>query len=188
MIWTSTFPLYKLKHKKYISLPGKLYLSTCAVKFNSLRNETLTVVWINDNYKKFHHFMELKAHKYSVNKTVTRSIKLLKFGSGLGDNRVYKEFYLILEEKKNRTWNQASKLCQDLVDGNLLWFESKERLHELISLFKLSAEIPAIEAIYIGLRFNAVEVSKYFLSILLNIQLESNSIDLSVYCCKMFVI
>ena len=132
------------------------------MKLNSLRNETLTVVWINDNYIKYQHFLELKAHRYSMNINVIKSIKFLKFVNVNGDGTVDREYHLILEEEKKRSWKQANKLCQELVGGHLPWFEDKDRLHELLSLFKLSKEIPAIEAIYIGLRFHAEKVSTHF--------------------------
>ena len=134
----------------------------CDVKLNSPRNETLTAVWINANYKKYQYFVQQKAQKFSVNKNVTKIIKFLKLISGTAADTVQREYYLVLEEKIKRTWNQASKLCEEFVDGYLPWFEGTDRLYELLSLFKLSKEIPAIEAIYIGLRFNAVKVSKHF--------------------------
>ena len=93
---------------------------------------------------------------------VAKSIKFLNFVNDHGDDTVDREYHLILEEKKKRSWKQANKLCQELVGGHFPWFEGKDRLHELLSLFKLSEEIPAIEAIYIGLRFYSVEVSAIF--------------------------
>ena len=116
-------------------------------------------MWINDNYIKYQHFLELKVQNYSIKINVTKSIKFLKFVNDHGGDTVIREYYLILEEKKKRSWKQANKLCQELVDGHLSWFEGKDRLLELLSLFKFSKEIPAIEAIYIGLRLYAVEVS-----------------------------
>ena len=128
------------------------------MKLNSPTNETLTAVWINDNYIKYQHFLELKVERYSIKINVTKSIKFVKFVNVHGDDTINREYYLILEEKKKRSWKQANKLCQELFDGHLPWFEGKDRLHELLSLFKSSKEIPAIEAIYIGLRFYAAEV------------------------------
>ena len=133
---------------------------SCDVKLNSPRNETLTAVWINDNYRKYQYLMQQKAQKISVSQNVTKIIKYLKLVRGDADDTVHREYYLVLEEKIKRTWNQASKLCEEFVDGYLPWFEGTDRLHELLSLFKLSKEIPPIEAIFIGLRFNAMKVSK----------------------------
>ena len=177
--WTSIFPLYRLRYKKFISLPGKL--DSCEVKLNSLRNETLTVVWINDNYIKYQHIMDLKAHRYSMKKNVTKSIKFLKFVNVYGDGTVDREYHLILEEKKKRSWKQAKKLCKEFVDGHLPWFEGKDRLLELLSLFKFSKEIPTIEAIYIGLRFYAVEVSTLFVEAFFYVQLGSISVDFPMW-------
>ena len=134
-------------------------------------------MWINDNYIKYQHFLELKVHNYSIKINVTKSIKFLKFVNDHGDDTIIREYYLILEEKKKRSWKQANKLCQELVDGHLPWFEGKDRLHELLSLFKLSNEIPAIEAIYIGLRLYAVEVSTLLVDALFDVQLHSISVD-----------
>ena len=174
MSWISTFPLHRLRYKKFISLPGNL--DSCDVKLNSPRNETLTAVWISDNYIKYQHFLELKAQRYSIKINVTKNIKFLKFINVHGDDTVGREYHLILEEKKKRSWKQANKLCQELVGGHLPWFEGKDRLHELLSLFKLSKEIPPIEAIYIGLSFNAVEVSTLFVeSPISSISMESFS-------------
>ena len=105
------------------------------MKLNSLRNETLTAVWINDNYIIYQHFLELKVQRYSIKINVTKSIKFLKFVNVHGDDTINREYYLILEEKKKRSWKQANKLCEVLFDGYLPWFEGKDRLHELLSLF-----------------------------------------------------
>ena len=134
------------------------------MKPNVLRNETLTAVWISDNYIKYQYFWELKAQRYSIKINVTKNIKFLKFVNVYEEDTVDREYYLILEEKEKRSWKQANGMCQELFDGHLPWFEGKDRLHELLSLFKLSKEIPPIEAIYIGLKFYAAEVSKLFVN------------------------
>ena len=51
LYWESTFPLYRLRYKKYISLPGNnMYLSQMRLNKTIPKTETLTVVWIHDNY------------------------------------------------------------------------------------------------------------------------------------------
>ena len=61
--------------------------------------------------------------------------------------------------KHLNTWKEAADLCK-IFGGFLPWFDSRDSLHALLSLFRLSADFPVVEGIYIGLRFNTSEVSE----------------------------
>ena len=51
------------------------------------------------------------------------------------------------------SWTQASELCKK-AGAYLPYFTNREDLEELLAMLKLSQDMPPIEAIFIGLRFN----------------------------------
>ena len=74
----------------------------------------------------------------------------------------HRDYYFITDDWitwKPFTWEQASDLCEGVFYGHLPWFESKYSLLQFLSVLKLSRDVPVMEAIYIGLRFNTSEVS-----------------------------
>ena len=182
--WTSKFPLHQLKYKKYISLPGtNMYLIKVMLDKALPITEPLSIVWINDNYNRYLHFMESIPHNCIKNRTMARQIGCKKILSSkeYADHREYywmasRDFdhiydYYWLDDiddygygyyiEKEVTWEEASHLC-GLLGGHLPWFESRDSLSEILALLKLSQFLPAVEAIYIGLRSHENEVSNGF--------------------------
>ena len=172
LYWTSIFSSHQLRYKKFISLPGtNTYLSQVMSDKVIPSTQPLTIVWINDNYKKYEHFIQSTVQKCSLNKSISSKFYCEKFIIPK-NNTFQREYYLIKSKyyhydkkwssgywrEENATWKNATLLC-GLVGGHLPWFESKDDLHELLSLFKLSNYIPTLEAIYIGLEFSE-KVSK----------------------------
>ena len=182
--WTSKFPLQQLNYKKYISLPGtNVYLSKVMSDKAIPRTEPLTIAWINDNYDKYHHFMESTTRNCNIRKrSIASQISCKKYFSSK-NNAGHREYYFIksrdfyqLEEdftweeldyeydygnynEKIVTWEEASAMC-GLLGGHLPWFGSRDSLTEILALLKLTQDTLVLEAIYIGLRFFDNEVSE----------------------------
>ena len=158
-----SFSFYQLTYGKYFSFSSdstqgiQLLRSTLQGSHN-IGNEPLTLVWIKDNYIRHDRFLEIKSEKCFIKAKPWLCIKT-KVNTTVG----YREYYLITEKRKLyyklKSWNEAANACQ-LVGGHLPWFESRDSLHELLSLLKLSRHFPTIDAIYIGLRHNTREVSQ----------------------------
>ena len=158
-----SFPFYQLKYGKYFSLSGNQeYIHIKSIQFQDIpRTEPLTVMWIRDNYVRQRILSEIQSEKCVIKgKTLLcKKIELLT-------NVFSREYYLItqrlpIHHYKLKSWEEAANTCQ-LVGGYLPWFQSRDNLHELLSLFKLSKHFPTTEAIYIGLKYNSTEVSKNF--------------------------
>ena len=162
------FPFYQLKYGKYFSFPSnsKHKIQTYLYFIDTSRNEPLTYVWIKDNYFKHKSFLELKSEKCFIKAESLLCKKIV-----VNKSVYYREYYLITQiwkEDSNsiiyykpKSWNDATNACQ-LVGGHLPWFESRESLHEILSLFKLSKHFPTTDVIYIGLKYNTTEVSQKF--------------------------
>ena len=70
-----------------------------------------------------------------------------------------KDYFLLFHDKtKPRSWNEASTLCKS-IEGYLSYFHSQKELEDLLASLKLSKDIPAIEGLFIGLKYNLKEVS-----------------------------
>ena len=137
------------------------------------RSEPLTIVWINDNYNRYKHFMQSHLQRCSWDKNISKNFTCHKLFISKEDED-HREYYLMgtlyfdgkYFVKKQMTWEDANKMCR-LIDGHLPWFGSRDRLNELMAFLKLSQYFPTLEAIYIGLRFHENDVSKYLYSYLL---------------------
>ena len=120
------------------------------------RNNILTVVWIHDNYNRYKHIINVPINFTNPTK--------IQFSNP--ENKVRREYYLIHDgidyiNQKQITWLQAAELCKSTVDGYLPWFGSRESLHEFLSFLKLTPYLPTIYNIYIGLKIDTKEVSKF---------------------------
>ena len=56
-----------------------------------------------------------------------------------------------------KSWMEGSALCES-INGHLPYFTNFDEFAEIIKILRLSSEIPPIEAIFIGLWFNANKV------------------------------
>ena len=170
-VWYS-FPFYKLRYGKYISPSGdKRGNSHLSGIYPVQGTEPVTAVWMKDNYIRHSKFEELRSEECSIllNFSLCRKVKLNR-------SVYYREYYLITQTQylgyrpkgyKLRSWEEAANICQ-LIGRNLPWFDSRDSLYELVSLFKLSSHFPTTEAIYIGLKYNTTKVSEncFFISVL----------------------
>ena len=145
------------------------------------RIDPLTIVWINDNYNRYKHFIESTLQNCIKKRTAARQIGCSKMLSSKKDVDHREYFWIVSrhfdwvddymwEDDKNDydgayydlkevTWKEASQLC-GMLDGHLPWFDSRESLSELLALLKLSQFPPTVQAIYIGLRSHKNEVSE----------------------------
>ena len=73
---------------------------------------------------------------------------------------IIRDYYLISDDL--RTYEGAANLCEHVVGGQLPWFDSKENLHKLLSLFALLKDMPIVKAIYISLMFIGTKVSEVY--------------------------
>ena len=133
-------------------------------------NETSTLVLINDNYIKNRYFMEAK--------TASCPPFCLYGQQYLHLNDFYqRDYYFIFGIFLNflsLTWEGASDLCEEVFHGHLPWFESKYNLLQFLSVLKLSKDVIIMDAIYIGLRLNASEVSANLYAKSLTCKLDGN--------------
>ena len=162
--WQLTFPLHRLRYKKYFSIAlNDIYYFAIKSKKVLPKDNIPTVVWIHDNYNRYKQFIDWPAHSYYLEKLTAQKVICYKIDT---KNRDQREYYLIAYGhgvnmgKIKRTWAEAADKCKNLVDGYLPWFESRSSLFEFLSLLKLSRKIPTIDGIYIGLKVNIKEVSE----------------------------
>ena len=52
------------------------------------------------------------------------------------------------------TWNEADNVCRSM-GGTLPILNSRDELDDLISLIKITPDIPLVEALYLGLKWSA---------------------------------
>ena len=64
------------------------------------------------------------------------------------------------QEKYKMSWNKATKLCE-LHGGDLPEFMSKYELDDFIAMLLKSGEVPIVEAIFIGLKYNEIKVGLF---------------------------
>ena len=131
-----------------------MYLSQMRLNKTIPKTESLTVVWINDKYINYHLVSQVYYKKY-------KNMKCMKFINVNVKDIIIRDYYLISDDL--RTLEEAANLCEDVVGGQLLWFDCKESLHKLLSLFVMLKDVPIIEAIYISLRFNGTKVTEGYL-------------------------
>ena len=73
------------------------------------------------------------------------------------------KYYLVGGTTENKlSWNKGYELCQHF-GADLPSFMSRDELDELIALLLKSQTIPFLEAIFIGLRINDANVSKFII-------------------------
>ena len=115
----------------------------------------ITVAWILHNYKPFEDKFKQKAKHCSIFSHSQNTYICLSI-SRTHDNFVEREYYVVFKTDKSKiSWNKASTLCRR-IGGYLPHFQSKDKLNELIALYKLSKEIPFLTGIYIGLKSSEV--------------------------------
>ena len=183
LTWTWQLPLSNLKVGQFISLPGKLESMSMFLWQNNLNhaeNIPVKLVWIHDNYKKFSYHFNGKGRKYTTaNDTSVYYSDCMSFLSTYGrhsrlNTRNYILFNMYLVQGKFwhcfgpqspvYSWQETSQLCRE-IGGFLPFFRSRDDLQEMLTLLKLSEDIPPLEAIFIGLKEsfgNQVEFFFYY--------------------------
>ena len=164
--WESHIALYRLIHQKYISLPGAFMSFEAQFRYldikyeHTLMNSSLKVfiIWTFDKYKEYKHFFYQKATECLESAKPKSSNICLNISSR--NNRKYFTIFnfLALNKLREVSWNEASEMCKG-IGGYLPFFTFKKDLDELIAFLKLSQAIPPIQALFIGLQFNAHMVS-----------------------------
>ena len=156
----SSVPMSRLKIFKYISLPGThitTYVETSLVPNSSF----ITVGWILNNYKPFEYKFKQKS-KHCSNFSYLQNTYICLSISRTSDELVKRKYYIVFKTKTDTSkisWNEASTLCRK-IGGYLPHFQSKDKLNELLALYKLSKEIPFLTGIYIGLKSSEVSLKR----------------------------
>ena len=143
-------------------MPGKFI--NCKIKpLTTMENkEALTVTWLNDmnnQYTKLRKVIDQDCLNLTI---ITRDLTCISFSKPI-TNMSSRKYYLIISffsTKLKLSWEDAAELCEKRFGGYLPWFKDKESLDEILAFFKLSSDIPPIEAIYIGLKTTGAKVSE----------------------------
>ena len=119
---------------------------------------SFTVMWKNNYYQYYSGTGMLNWKSCSENKIHVNHYKCLHF-SHANIPASKRDHYLAFHNKtKSKTWNEASALCKS-IGGYLPYFHSEKELEDLLASLKLSQDIPAIEGLFIGLKYNINKVS-----------------------------
>ena len=134
---------------------------------NHTANIPVKLVWIHDNYKKFSNHVNRKGRKCTAaNDTSVYYSDCMSFQSTYGRhsrlstrNYIFFNMYLVHgkfwyyfgHHSPVYSWEETSQLCRE-AGGFLPFFTSRDDLQELLTLLKLSEDIPPLEAIFIGLK------------------------------------
>ena len=134
----------------------------------TLNDMSISVAYVYDNYEKYSHL---------TSQNMSKCDKILKaslqgFGCLNMSTPTHSSFHYILFKKSMThdyssssnqrqypsdrhlsSWTQASESCRK-AGAYLPYFTNREDLEELLALLKLSPDIPPVEAIFIGLKFN----------------------------------
>ena len=154
--WEWKFPVSNIRDAQLISFVGKVQsISTCLLTKDDNITVPIKFTWIHDNYKKTLNTKGQKCVHYS-NESCT-----FFQNSGINDYILiskydikYDIYYFIYgSPKPSFSWEDANKECIEN-GGFLPHFSSKNDLDRLITLIKLSEDIPPMEAIFIGLRYS----------------------------------
>ena len=131
-------------------------------------NFLFNIYWIHNNYEQYHYYktknptkcnIKINCHQYCQNYSTVNE----KYGK---ENHYFifiwnrdKRFTSLYIQQRKITYHKASEFC-DSVGGYLPIMRSKDEMHKLISLLKLSEDILPVEALYIGLTRNYKEKVK----------------------------
>ena len=139
----------------------------------------VTAIWVHDLFNEYISYLDEIADEtddQSLNKTrhklylnfssftfkqsvLSRNYFLLSheftlFRSGrIFINSLLKGTFYLDRQTEAMSWEDSSQLCAEY-GGYLPYFTSREELREMISLIKLSKEVPPISALFIGLSVN----------------------------------
>ena len=178
-----TFISFQPTSYTVISLPGKMYSFEINIRekrsdelmqhltydfsekvnkpdLNRLDNK-LDFIWLDEN-------PTIMAQFDAQSEICKDTSRYLTFSQCLNFSQManlHKEYYIFSWTTSNpslrtstlKSWNEASSLCES-IKGQLPYFTSSDELNEIIKVFRLSSDIPPIEAIFIGLWFNIKKV------------------------------
>ena len=153
--------MLRIKEYKCISLPGVMFeakLSLNSMPKNSTESiPPLKVLWINDNYKKYTSFHDIKPRNCSSGYEILRGKVCFNFTLSRNERK-----YILLSFSHTglkKSWNEASELCRR-IDAYLPVFENREDLEELVAFIKLSGHsIPPVEGLYLGMKIKPEQVN-----------------------------
>ena len=160
-----------------ISLPGKIYSFEITIRkkselfqklmydfsknFNKLDNKLLDFIWLDESPATISQFDS----QSSICKNTSRNYTFSQCLNFSQIANLHKEYYIFswttnisyLKTSTLKSWDEASSLCES-IKGQLPYFTSSNELNEIIKVLRLSLEMPPIEAIFIGLWFDAKKV------------------------------
>ena len=212
--WNSTSMQCRSGGIYFISVPGKatdVHIFKSKVRINKsglhefhikriLNNMSISISHVHDNYNKY---------SYLTNQNMSNCDNILT--ASLHGFRCFNisipaqcNFHYILFEKRMTydyrssrqreypsdrhlsSWEQASELCRN-AGAYLPSFTNREDLEEWLAWLKLSKDIPPIEAVFIGLRFNgSVLVRWRFRQLRLFSKNCIHTHIIYIFCCRLY--
>ena len=176
LTWRATVQFSNIVSFKCLSLPGEI--KSLTVSSLSSGNKHFNVYWIHNN------FFDLKTQPTKCSKDIifqTDYTYCLIYKTVSQQNKniaqqytffwnIYRSFELDTNSGKDikgkesakilKSWNKASDFCK-MIGGNLPLIRTRNELLEIISIFKLSKDMPPVEAIFIGLTRNVTMKVKW---------------------------
>ena len=151
-------------YSKFISLPGEFTRAEIRPSDQNSNAASLNMIWNMGNYQVYEKLREINLNDCSQIGIVGQNYKCVFFKNS--QHPVVKRNYYFMShiQLEKISWIEAANLCKH-IGGYLPSFTSLQEQDELIAFLKLSRDIPAIEAVYIGLKYNSTTVSLILLLI-----------------------
>ena len=146
---------------KLICLPGVLkFLKLDLVSENQSYNETrsVAITWIKQTIKTHYHVNCTK--EYCNFTYLLGNVIYWLFGNIPYFYRWLPKWVPLLPENYSRrttSWNKASELCES-VGASLPYFNDRNQLTDFLQFLRQAKHIPPLEAIYIGLYYDKIQV------------------------------
>ena len=158
LCWTVSMRVTIETYTKFISLPREFTRAEIRPSDEKSNAASLSMIWNMGNYQVYEKLREINLNDCSDSGIVVQHYKCVSFQKSQHP-AVKRNYYFISHIKLEKiSWIEAADLCKH-IGGYLPCFTSLQEQDELIAFFKLSRDIPAIEAVYIGLRYNYTTVS-----------------------------
>ncbi len=167
---------------EYTALPGVLrFIDLEGVCSSGKANFNATLLWIDGNFKAFSHFLskdivvcnkntrqlfplkecfnisqsssasnwDEEHHVLFMDKVFYEALK--KDFIFPGDTNMLMDCWYKALPNQDTSWQEASQMCSRML-GTLPTFSSQNQMEQLVTMFKLSHDIPPAEALFIGLK------------------------------------
>ena len=158
LCWTVSMCVTTDTYTKFISLPGEFTRAEIRPSDENDNAASLNMIWNMGNYQVYEKLREINLNDCSQIGIFGQNYKCVYFRNSQHPT-VKRNYYFMSHIKFEKiSWIEAAALCKD-IGGYLPSFTSLQEQDELTAFLKLSGDIPAIEAVYIGLRYNSTTVS-----------------------------